>query len=313
MNKHQHPATWADKAYAPSLAGAPTHPRTAVPVVLAAIEAAAIPDVPADLAALPGALARFEAFERAVLAGPVPAGPGQMVDRYAAAIVTGDTTVADPRKFGDDVLAAGQVAARADALPYSLSAVRRRIESAVAAALDAGRDDVLDRLRGMVEHALTGAEAATRALDGLDITEPASLASATDEQRAAFRELQDLAVQYARARFLQVAVLAVSERVVGRTDLSPTTYGWKDTLATGLAEHRDVTLGDHGVPTDLPHVTRLLAAVRRGDAWLPSTADLASAWSVLGRPKSEREERDEEEPKVKVTDRRRVATATFAG
>lgn len=303
--------TWNDEHHDPGPTDAARpNPKSAARSVLAAIRTGALPDLPSALTALPDALARVGQFELAVLTGAQPENSQQMVARYAAALATGDDAP-DPAAFAADVHSAAQVGANADAVPYTLASIRRKTEETVATTLTNHADTLLDSIRAQVGATLTEARAATRDLAGMDHTDPAAVAGATEAQRAALRTLATLATRYNRARKLQRDVLVATGAPVGQTPSSPDTFGWTDTFTLGIHEHSRANFADHGPDTTLPPVARMVALATRPDVWVPTREQLEHRWTELHNPQAARKtEQDETAPRVKITDKRRASITT---
>lgn len=305
-------STYTDQDVDPGPVHTSTHARGAALTHLAAAITSG------ELHAVPDRLRRALALKDTITAhrstlgtaGAVDGIPN-MVHGLVRDVLNGTAEAPDVTTLADMALVANMEAERRQVTSVALDALANVIPQHLASVVTETEDEMLAVLREDLAPVITQLQEAAEALAGLDHSDPATVAGATDAQRHALTVLPDLARRYNRLRMMQRDVYAAGQgEPVGKTPHSPSSYGWRHTFASGVHEFQHITPGDPGPATDLPGHLRILAVAQRPDVWLPTREQMESALTLSTAPKRTQaiEEDRGDTSQMKVTNKRSAAT-----
>lgn len=230
------------------------------------------PVVPDTVAAAAAAMDNIIALEQEVLAGPLE-GLSPFCNRVAADVLAGKGY---PSDFADGAYAAQQAAERANASQVAVQTIRDRLHLKFPHVIQVGLPGLLAGLRTQVSATMKALRKVDQVLGDLDLTDPAAVAAATDEQRAAFLEFNDLHVTYKRARYAQRSALQAS--AVKHWEW------WSPVFEVGIHECGDVR--EHGALNGrVGSVNRFRGLAHRPDVWVPTLEELDLAWDLFNAPR----------------------------
>ncbi len=259
--------------------GAVRLPRAAL---MSALRQQLFPSVPEPLSVAVAAIEGAVDLERQVMTA-APEGLGVFCQRVAADVLAGKGY---PPDFGEAAFEAAQAGARVDAQSFAVAAVRRGLDQQLPGVVAAALPGLLGGLRKRVEKVLAELRKVDRTLGGLDLTDPAAIAAASDEERSAFLKFRELHESYKLARYAQrAALMASSVPAPGWHDLLPSgDTGWAAIFEAAVHEVSDPR--EHGSLTgSLASPLRFRSLAHRPDVWVPSVSELAAAWDRFNEPR----------------------------
>jgi len=252
------------------------------PAFLSALRYGHYPVVPEPLATAVAAIEGALDLEREVMTTPAE-GLGVFCQRVAADVLAGRGY---PSDFGQAAFEAQQSADRVNAQSFAVQAVRRELDQQLPGVITEALPGLLGGLRKRVEKVLAELRKVDEVLGDLDLTDPAAVAAASDEERAAFLRFGELRTTYVQSRHGQRASLQASSTVApGWHDLLPSgDAGWPAIFEVAVHEVSDPR--KHGSLTgSLGSSLRFRSLAHRPDVWVPDVDQLRDAWDRFNEPR----------------------------